>query len=256
MPAIIRILSGPGTGREHWIESPVLRIGSHPDADLCIPNPAISSHAITLEFRNKQYVVHNRSEQAFFVGKRSVEKNSKATWAGGEELEFPGVAVLTLLVDRDPSPSSKPQLHETEPTTSDNADVEEVENDEKAVTPSGGFSPKEMIQLAVTICCVVGIVAILAFKTIPQKQGDKKAETVKLEEILKDRKNSTDQAYLLMVDAVQEACVLKSKGDKVVATQKLAKVRTQLHERRDADGKLPKECDNLYKFVASKLSEK
>ena len=257
MPAIIRVTSGPGGGREHWIESPVIRIGSHPDSDLCLPNPMIAPHAITIEFRNKQYVVHNRSEQAFLVGKRSVEKQAKAVWANGEQLEFPGVAVLTLLLDRDPSPGPKPHVAEAELPDPEAPDVDEGVDEEIAVAKSSGFSPKEMVQLAVTICCVLGIVVIIAFKAIPQKTSEKSAIDVKLSDVLEDRKKVSESTYLTMVNEVQEAKVLKSKGDNLRAELKLTKVRAQLHERRNREGELTEPHEKrLFDYIASELSEK
>jgi hypothetical protein len=255
MPAIIRVTSGPGGGREFWIESPVVRIGSHPDSDLCLPSPAIAPHAITIEFRNKQYVVHNRSEQPFLIGTQSVEKQTKAEWANGQQLEFPGIAVLTLLLDRDPTPGAKPHSSDMEPLVVTEPDVEEHTDEDTAVVKNSSFSPKEMIQLAVTIGCVLGIVVIIASKVIPQKPNEKIAKTVTFEEVLEDRKKVSDPVFLSMINEVQEAKVLKSKGDSALAIHKLTRVRNQLHERRNGEGQLAQQHEQrLYDYVATQMS--
>jgi hypothetical protein len=256
MPAIIRVSSGPGGGREHWIERPVIRVGSDPDSDLCLPDPAIPSHAATIEFRNKQYVVHNRSEQTFLLGGRSIEKQSKSTWENEEKLEFPGVVVLELFLDRDPSPTPKPHLPEPEPPVTDSAEVRDVPPIDAVAKTKTGFSPKEMVQLAVTICCVLGMIVIIAFKVMPQNRSEKRVIDVKFGEVLEDRKNVSEPYYLSMVDEVQEAMVLKSRGDKSLANEKLRKIRSQLHDRRDGEGKLSKPHEErLYAFVVSQVSE-
>jgi len=258
MPANIRIITGVGSGREHWIERAVTRIGSHPDCDLCLPSPDLAAHAVTIEFRNRAYVIHNRSERSIQVGQRSIEKQSQSVWAAGEKLVFPEVAELMLLVDRDPLPSPKPIVTETDPAPLEQSDEEEVQVQEQPSVAKGGLSPKEIVQLAITIACVLGIIAIIVYKMFPQDSREPSVRIVKLSEVLGDRiKNTTDKGYAAMVDEVQEASVLKSKGDIAEATKKLTRVRTQLHERRNATGDLATEHEKrLYDYVASQLSAK
>ena len=260
MPAIIRILSGPGSGREHWIDSPVMRIGSHPESDFCLPSPQIAQHAITLEFRNKQYVVLNRSEQAFRIGKRTIEKGAKDTWANSEQLEFPGVAMLTLYIDRDPAPCPKPKGNEPSsvPIPDETGEVVDESIEIATLPTKSSFSRKEMLQLAVTIACCVGVVAILAFKAMPQKIDAKVENKVSLSDVLEDSRDpmaAEDKSYQVLIDELKVAGVLRSKGDKEGAVTKLQNIRSLLHEHRNAAGSFDKAYEeNLYRLVASMIA--
>ena len=49
MPAGIRVDSGISVGTTHWIERAVLRIGSDPQCDICLPSTELDAHALTLE---------------------------------------------------------------------------------------------------------------------------------------------------------------------------------------------------------------
>lgn len=257
MPAIIRILAGPGSGREHWIDSPVMRIGSHPDCELCLPSPEIPPHACTLEFRNKQYVLLNRSQQPFRIGNRTIEKQSKDVWSSGEQLEILGLSALTLHLDKDPTPCPKPVNVEKreKPSPQDLLqDREEGQSESNVSNSKPGFSTKEMVQLAVTIACCLGIVAIIALKSMPQKAEDKIKDEIRLSDVFKDKNSAEskdDSIYQSLFVDLQEAGVMRSKGNLSAANLKLTKIRDALHQKRNSEGTFDELYDDrLYRYVS------
>jgi len=64
MSAEIIVQSGISAGTRYWIERPVIRIGSDPQADVCLPSSRIAPHALTVEFRDGNYRVHARDRSA------------------------------------------------------------------------------------------------------------------------------------------------------------------------------------------------
>ena len=52
MSAGIRVDSGVSAGTKYWIDRAVLRIGSDPQCDICLPSTELEPHAVTLEFRD------------------------------------------------------------------------------------------------------------------------------------------------------------------------------------------------------------
>lgn len=110
MAARICIHSGIASGTTFWIERPVVRIGSDPSSDLCIPSSDVSSHALTVEYREGQYRVHNRSQSDLFVGGRVIEPHASRHWRESDLLELPDGVQLALELEGDGVPASKP-LH-------------------------------------------------------------------------------------------------------------------------------------------------
>ena len=71
MSASIRIESGIAAGTNYWIDRPVLRIGSDPQCEICLPTAELAAHALTLEFRGGAYRAYNRASTPIFLGSTS-----------------------------------------------------------------------------------------------------------------------------------------------------------------------------------------
>ncbi|MEM7315246.1 MAG: FHA domain-containing protein, partial [Planctomycetota bacterium] len=80
MPAKITVQSGIAAGASHWIQQRVVRIGSDPTAEVCLPSANVPGHALTLEYKDGNYRVYNRCRDNVYVGTRVVEPNRVATW--------------------------------------------------------------------------------------------------------------------------------------------------------------------------------
>ena len=108
MPAKIAVVDGPGKGKVHWVESSVVRIGSHPQSDLLIPDPDLPHHAATIEFRNGEYHAHNRCDTEVMVEGIAVCPNEYGIWENAGELVLPAGVRLVLEIDGDGAPCPRP----------------------------------------------------------------------------------------------------------------------------------------------------
>ena len=71
----IVVTEGPETGRQLETERDLIRIGSHGDNDLVIPDPAVSRHHLEVHKREGEYViVDNGSTNGTFVGSLRVKE--------------------------------------------------------------------------------------------------------------------------------------------------------------------------------------
>src|SRR6478735_2232309 len=107
MSAKIRIESGISAGTSYWIDRPVLRIGSDPQCEFCLPSAELSPHTLTLEFRGGAYRVYNRGTSAVSIGRAVVQPGGAAAWEEGDTAQLPGGLQLVLEVDGDPRPSPR-----------------------------------------------------------------------------------------------------------------------------------------------------
>src|SRR5688572_746458 len=109
MSASIRIESGIAAGTNYWIDRPVLRIGSDPQCEICLPTADLAPHALTLEFRTGTYRAYNRGATAIFLGRTSLQPGAAGVWNDGDVLTLPGDQRLALAVDGDPRPCPRPE---------------------------------------------------------------------------------------------------------------------------------------------------
>jgi len=80
MPASVRVESGISAGTKYWIDRAVLRVGSDPQCDICLPSAELAPHALTLEFRDGNYRAYNRSSSPVSVGGSLVQPGASAVW--------------------------------------------------------------------------------------------------------------------------------------------------------------------------------
>ena len=89
----------------------MLRIGSDPQCDICLPSAELAPHALTLEFRDGNYRAYNRSASPVNVGATVVQPGANAVWHADETIQLPGDLRLALEVDGDPRPTPRPDSH-------------------------------------------------------------------------------------------------------------------------------------------------
>jgi hypothetical protein len=106
MPAKIVLVSGPGSGREMWIESPVLRIGG--DAGCGLRLDGATSHLATVEYRPGGYVIHDRSKRGLTIEGSRVAPGRSASWPSGRLVLLDSGHALMLEASADPAPSRRP----------------------------------------------------------------------------------------------------------------------------------------------------
>ncbi len=178
MGARIMIQSGISAGTIHWIERPVIRLGSAPSADVTVPSAALEPHALTIEYRQGAYRVYNRGTQQIFLGGQVLMPSQSGNWLDTDILELPDGVSLALDVDDDPAPSPAPALplgtmSTMEPlhatgnsatgTERPSAQVEAAQ----AATESGRAS-RTTFQLTITAVCLMGCAVLIAREQLRQ----------------------------------------------------------------------------------------
>ena len=152
MSASVRIETGIAAGTTYWIDRPVLRVGSDPQCEICLPTADLPPHVMTLEFRSGAYRAYNRGAEPISVGRSTVQPGTAAAWNDGEAIALPGDQRLVLTIDGDPRPS--PRL---DAAVDDGFDVEPVATGAAAgTTPEAEAKKKSksMMQMLVILICV------------------------------------------------------------------------------------------------------
>jgi len=160
MSATIRIESGISAGTSYWIDRPVLRIGSDPQCEICLPSAELSPHTLTLEFRGGAYRVYNRGTSAVSIGRAVVQPGGAAAWEEGDTAQLPGGLRLVLEVDGDPRPSPRQETRVDDPYASD-ATAESAEARQTTGAPTTKKSSKTTMQLAIIGICILAGAAFL-----------------------------------------------------------------------------------------------
>jgi hypothetical protein len=161
MSASIRIESGIAAGTNYWIDRPVLRVGSDPQCEICLPTADLAPHALTLEFRGGTYRAYNRGSSPMNLGATLLQPGAAGIWDDGDMLVLPGDVRLVLAIDGDPRPCPRPE------TPMD--DGFDDERGAPAGSPAAAITSeaakkaksKSLMQMAIIGICVVGTGALL-----------------------------------------------------------------------------------------------
>lgn len=231
-----RILVQPGTADEitHWIEKPVVRIGSDPNSDVVIPNANVASQALTIEFRQTGYRVYNRSSGHVFLGGRLLEPNQHAEWSDVDLLELQEGISLALDVDGNPAPVATMGRHAAADLAapfspheiwSESHVVAEDASDSKLKRPvhaevsklgqgSVSGNSKTVVQLAISLLCLLGCAGLILRH---QAKGSSvaTADVPKFEEVVLQSRQPNAAVGADMLDQLQmaEAAVVRRQPD-------------------------------------------
>lgn len=263
MAARIIVVSGVSTGRSHWIDRFVMRVGSHPDTDVCLPIADLANHALTLDFRDGTYRVYNRSDQPITVNGQEVNAGGSTVWNDGEELQLPGETRLLLETTGDGAPSPPPA---DTPYTPTEIAEELAETDEDPSQPLqensalSGWSPKDLMQLGLIVVCFLGIGGILAFKVFAPEFTEAQAEVPKFATIVSDGLSEiedTDNGELQsMLSRMQQAEAARVRGDTDLARQHFSRLRDTLVRRQQEDQSFPTNAEEaMYRYVTDQLQQ-
>src|SRR4051794_10661836 len=161
MSATIRIESGIAAGTNYWIDRPVLRVGSDPGCEICLPTADLAPHALTLEFRGGVYRAYNRGSSPISLGATTLQPGASGVWDDGDMLLLGGGQQLVLAIDGDPRPSARPD----EGADDGYSDAPAIMTDDKSASGSAAGakkpSSKSTIQMAIIGICVVGMGGLL-----------------------------------------------------------------------------------------------
>lgn len=161
MPAVITISRAGGTGQTFPVEDPVFRVGSDAKNKLCLRDPAVPDHALTVEFRGGQYIVHNRMPSAIVLGGARVRPNGSGQWVAGQVLQLTPGLTLRLVVTGNPAPTRQAEGVDLGAIGSDNPLRETAEAVKR---------PSKIVPIVVLAVCGILAVAVLLLK--PSDEDD------------------------------------------------------------------------------------
>ncbi len=166
MSAQIHVETGISTGTDFWLEKRVLRMGSDPQADICLPSSQLAPFAVTLEFREDSWRVYNRASEAIHVDEQPVASGATKIWHSGARLRLSDGTSLQLVVEGSPEPSPPPDMRHDGFATVQKKGLARNAAETNAIDKATGDSTKgsksnSIVQLVVTALCVAGCAALL-----------------------------------------------------------------------------------------------
>lgn len=236
MPACIRVDSGISVGTRHWIDRPVLRIGSDPQCDICLPSAGLAAHALTIEFREGVYRAYNRDATVVSVGSDLVKPGGVATWHHDATLVLPGDLRLVLEVDGDPRPAPRPESL-AEWSTTDSALTQADASILAGAATTAGESKKSssLGQLAVIGICIATMAGLL---TMRGGSGERSTPARPTFDAIVEASLARDDSTREIVRRLQYAQAALVRGHNKLARVRFLKLRDQLVH---TDGTLPAE---------------
>ena len=232
MPAKVTIQSGISAGTSHWIEKPVARIGSDPQSDVCLPSADVPAHALTLEFRDGHFRIYNRCNSNVLVGSQVLEPGKATIWPASETLLLNADNALTLELDADPTPMSMASASVPEYDAVEEEDYSaepELNYDEVANQPPADNS-KFMLQLAVTVMCVLGCVALLAREALKDSSSDRR-KAPSFTRVVRDAADAKTAPELIQRLQYAESAAIR--GNRKTARNRFGQLRDDLVPLRE-----------------------
>jgi hypothetical protein len=252
MSAHIRVESGISAGTSYWIDRPVLRIGSDPQCDICLPSADLAPHALTVEFRNNTYRVYNRSGAPITIGRQVVQAGGNELWPADQMAALSGGLNMVLEVDGDSRPSPRPDS-----ITRDNADTSDDVAIDAADSSQGTTAAKKssstMIQLGVIAFCLLGMGAFL---TMNRGGGATTANRPTFDAIVKESLAASEgSAMRKLLPQLQYAQAAVVRGNAEVARVRFSRLRDRLVSQIDSlSGDSRKQAETALDYVEYQLS--
>jgi hypothetical protein len=231
MSAKIEILSGISGGNRVWLQKKVIRLGSDPQSDICIPSAELPPVAMTLEFRDGDWRIHDRSGLGIRVqGADSLTKGT-SIWQNGATIVLADGTELRLIIDGDAAPSLLPipDVNATEGGQSGGTDGHVTGARRGAKADPRKDNGSKWGAWAVTALCLAGCAGLLLW----QGRGvDTKSSALSFSAIIDESLKSENTSHDL-VQRLQYAQAAFGRGDHEVAREWFARLRDDLLKQDD-----------------------
>lgn len=253
MPASIRIESGISAGTSFWIDRSVLRIGSDPQCEICLPSAELSPHAVTLEFRSGTYRLYNRGTAPIVVGDTTISPGGHEIWKEDVAVQLPGNLRLVLDIDGDSQPSPRPEsrrigseLVEQEPISSTDVSFS------SALAPETKKTSSTLVQLAVILLCVGGMALFL---TMGRGDESTSPQRPTFEGIV-EKLLAADSSARPLLQRLQYAQAALVRGHNEQARQRFLDLRDRLVRQREGKPQDDQQSSELVlEYVEYRLSQ-
>lgn len=260
MPASVRVDSGISAGSSYWIERAVLRIGSDPQSDVCLPSAELAPHALTLEYRDGTYRVYNRGTGPITVGAAVVGPGANAVWHADETIQLPGDVRIVLEVEGDPRPAPRADAHgddrfrDSATTLPMGAAAADAATDEVAAKKS----KSSMLQMAVIGVCVLAMAAMLLMKNSGGGESAAAADRPTFNELVNEStsKDPAHQAIIRRLQYAQAAIVRFGYDGNRLAHARFSLLRDHLVSHVDSlTGDAKKDAQRVLSYVEYRLGQ-
>jgi len=255
MPASIRVQSGISAGTNYWIDRPVLRIGSDPQCEICLPTAELAPHALTLEFREGNYRAYNRGTSPVTVGSAVIQPGAIGIWREDQTVHLPGDLRLLLEVDGDPRPSPRPESRLDDAFSTENGDALAGAAAPDAVA-TAKKSSSSLVQLGIIGFCVLGMAALLTMRGGGADTATPDRPT--FEAIVEQTLAKPDEASRRLLQRLQYAQAALVRGDqhRDLARERFQKLRGQLVRHKESlTAEDRGDTERMLDYVEFRLSE-
>jgi hypothetical protein len=252
MSASIRVESGISAGTKYWIDRPVLRIGSDPQCDVCLPSAELAPHALTLEFRDGTYRAYNRGAAPVTIGREMVNSGSVGVWPADATVALPGDVRLVLEIDGDPQPAPRPESR-FDDVLVEGAESPEAEAAVATGDAAGTKKSSSTTQMAIIGLCVLMMGALLMFNRAGSTTTV--ADRPTFDAIVRSSLEG-DDTVRTVVRRLQYAQAALVRGNFDQARERFSKLRDQLlvpNDSLSADDRT--EIDKVRSYVEYRLGQ-
>jgi hypothetical protein len=252
MSASIRIESGISAGTNYWIDRPVLRIGSDPQCEICLPMADLAPHALTLEFRGGTYRAYNRGSSPVTIGAAAIQPGAAGVWDEDETAQLPGDLRLVLEFDGDPRPCPRPERR-----LDDGFEIDTRATPQFEATPAGAAiamksKTKTKVQLAIIVICGL---ATAGFLLMPRGATTPVANVPSFDAIVVNSLHKSEQIRTL-VEQLQFAQAALVRGHTELAAALFLRLRDRLIRQKDSLPEADREyAQYILDYVQFRLSQ-
>lgn len=237
MAAQIVVQSGIASGGSLWIEKSVVRIGSSRQSDLQIPVASLAEHALTIEFRQQKYYIHNRSSDIYYVGTHSIAPGGTQLWHDTDILELTDGIELTLDLDVQPDSASPRSADRSSPTPAGPDDFQMLRSASptdrsRGPTPGEKSSRGVVLQLLVIASCVLLGTGLLARHFLQGKFEP--SDTVAFGDVVRAGLADRSMVPETVLRQLQHAEAARVRGNQELAHQRYRRLRRLLMSNEDA----------------------
>jgi hypothetical protein len=253
MSASVRIDSGIAAGTNYWIDRPVLRVGSDPQCEICLPSADLAPHALTVEFRGGAYRAYNRGAAPVSVGSTLLQPGAAGNWDEGDAVSLPGGLRLVLSFDGDPRPCPRPEA-----VLDDGFDVEVAAAAPAATAATTEAAKKakskSLMQIAVIGLCLAATGGLLLLMNSGSPEPP--AETVMPFDTIVQLSLAKDENIRTIVQKLQYAQSFLVRGDRARAKLHFSNLRDQLLRQIDSLPEKDKKAGEVIKrYVERQLGQ-